>query len=101
MNVVSVLHHLVFLNDLREDRDVGEILQTGAIALAEVDDNVFDALAAYELEELEAGRVEEVVSRHGGIDDVEDGGEDVVLSHEAVVEFVLETEAGSEEFEGG
>lgn len=51
-------------------------------------------------EKLEAGAVEEIIARHCVVYNVEDGDEVFLLGNLLVVEFVLEADALSEEFQG-
>jgi hypothetical protein len=95
------LHLVVAEDEVLEGVDVGDLGEAVAVGFDKVGDEGFDVFALDELEELEAGGVEEVVARHGFVDDGEDGVEEVVFYDLRVVEFVLEVDALTEEFERG
>ena len=54
-----------------------------------------------EIEQLEAGRVDQVVPGHRLEDEVDDRPEQVVLNEVAVVKLVLHADAGAEVFQSG
>lgn len=64
-----------------------------------MDDERFEVLALDILEKLKAGAVEEVVARHGIIDNVEDGNKVFLLGDLLVVELVLEADTLSEKLQ--
>ena len=71
------------------------------VRLGEVGDETLDVLAADELEELEDTRVEQVVLVAVRLEQLDRGGEALVLRDISVVELVLEADARAEEAEGG
>lgn len=60
-------------------------------------DDGFDVLSLDELEELQASGVEEIITRHGLVHDVEDGFEYMVLHDLTVVELVLQSYTSAKE----
>jgi hypothetical protein len=62
-------------------------------------DEHLDVLAFDKLKELQASRVEEIVSRHGIIQDLQDGLEKLVLNNLSVVCFVVYGDDSTEVFE--
>lgn len=95
------LRLVVAEDEVLEGVNVGDLGEAVAVGFDEVGDEGFYVFALNELEEFEAGRIEEVVTRHGFVDDEEDGVEEVVFYYLRVVEFVLEVDALAEEFERG
>jgi hypothetical protein len=101
LGLEEVLHLIVSEDDVLKGVDVGDALELLAIALHQVEHQRLDILLFDELEELQAGGVEEVVAWHGVVDDCEDRLEEAVLDNLPIVELVLEGDAGAEEFERG
>lgn len=83
-----------------EGINIGDAFELFAIFLDHVSDEWLDVLLLDKLEEFKTGRVEQVVAWHCFIDDVEDQSECVVVCHESLVEGILKTDQGAEEFEG-
>lgn len=98
---VVALHLVVPEDKVLEGVDVVDFGEAVAVGLDEVDDEGFDVFALDEFKELEAGGVEEVVARDGVVDDLEDGGEEVVFDDLGIVEFVLEVDALAKKFDCG
>lgn len=82
-----------------EGFDVGYLGEAGAIFGSQVGDYGFGVLTFDVFEEFEAGGVEEVVSRHGLVNDVEDRSEMVSLDHLVVVTLVLQSDALAEKLQ--
>ena len=94
VEVVGVLLHLLMpQKQVREEIDVSDALQTSSMLSCQMDDDSLDRLALDELEELQAGRVEEIIPWHGFVDEIDDGLEDVILDELVVVEIVLAAQA--------
>ena len=83
-----------------EGVDVSYFLESGAAGFDQVNDEGLEIFSLDKFEEFETGAVEEIVAWHGFVDYVEDRGEVFLLGNLAVVEFVLQTYALAEEFEG-
>lgn len=60
----------------------------------------FDIFPLDKLKKFKTSRVEQVVARHCLVDDVENQLKRVIVCHESLVEGILETDQGAEEFEG-
>lgn len=93
------LHLLVAVDQVVERVDIGDAQEPVPVGFDDVHDKRFDVFAADELEQLETGRVQQVVARHGFRDNVENQAEDVVMRQEGLEEGVLDTNQSTEKFQ--
>lgn len=93
-DIVGVfLHLLVAFEKVGKDVDIGKTFQSSSMLGGQMDDDSLDRLAFEKFKELQACRVEKVISGHRFVDQSDDGLKDFVLDELLVVKVLLAAEA--------
>lgn len=87
-------------NQALEGININDVLKFLAIFFDHMENKRFDIFPLDKLKKFKTSRVEQVVARHCLVDDVENQLKRVIVCHESLVEGILETDQGAEEFEG-